>query len=126
MPDDARAEIIALINSALDAFNRKDFATFEQTFRGTVVIIDGFAPFRWGAPDAASRWWADAETWAKAGGVLGEHISLQEIRYVEVNDSRAYAVLSATLTITLKAAEPVERPGILVYTFARHDDGWKS
>lgn len=126
MPEEAPAEITALINTALDAFNRKDSATFKSVFRGDVVIIDGFAPFRWIGPDAASRWWADAETWARAGGVLKEHIALEHVRYFEASDNRAYAVLSATLTITLETAKPIVRPGILVYTFARQGDVWKA
>ena len=126
MPTGQPAEITTLVNTALDAFNRKDSAVFNSVFRDEVVIVDGFAPFRWIGADAASRWWADAEAWAKAGGVLKEHISLEQIRYCEVSDTRAYAVLSATLTITLKAAEPIVRPGILVYTFAKEGDVWKA
>ena len=126
MRREAPAQITSLINTALDAFNRKDAATFNSVFGGEVVIIDGFAPFRWIGPDAASRWWDDAETWAKAGGVEKEHISIDGMRYCEASATRAYAVLSATLTITLKAAEPIVRSGILVYTFARHDDAWKA
>lgn len=88
--------------------------------------VDGFAPLRWIGPGAEARWWADAETWGKAGGVVKEHISFEGIRCCEVIGTRAYAVLSATLTITLKAREPIVRPGILVYSFARQGDVWKA
>jgi len=126
MPNAARAEIESVITTALDAFNRKDAAMFTGVFGGQVVIIDGFAPFRWIGPDAAARWWADAEVWAHNGGVTKEHIALDEIRFCEVNGSRAYAVLSATLTINLKAAEPIIRRGSLVYTFGRQGGVWKA
>ncbi len=126
MTQERSAELTARIAAALDAFNRKDSATFTNTFRGEVVIIDGFAPFRWIGPDAAARWWADADTWAKAGGVAKEHVSIDHVRYTDVKNDRAYAVVSATLTITLKAAPPIVRPGILVYTFARQDDAWNA
>jgi ketosteroid isomerase-like protein len=119
-------EIMALINTSLDAFNRKDPAAFNNAYGGDVVIVDGFAPFRWIGPSAQARWWSDAETWATEGGVLKEHISIEEVRYSEVSGNRAYAVLSATLTITLKAGAPIVRPGILVYTFARQGDVWKA
>ena len=68
MPKELPAEISALINTALVAFNHKDSAAFKSTFGGDVVIVDGFAPFRWIGPGAAARWWDDAETWAKTGG----------------------------------------------------------
>jgi ketosteroid isomerase-like protein len=126
MPKEPPPEIMALINTSLDAFNRKDSAAFNSAYGGDVVIVDGFAPFRWIGPGAQARWWADCENWAKEGGVLKEHMSIEGIRYSDVSDDRAYAVLSATLTITPKAGEPIVRPGILVYTFARQGDVWKA
>jgi hypothetical protein len=92
-PTEPPAEIMALINTALEAFNRKDAAVFNSVFGGDVVIVDGFAPFRWIGPDALARWWADAETWGKAGGVVKEHISFDGIRRTEVSGTRGYAVL---------------------------------
>ena len=126
MPKEPPAEIMALINTVLDGFNRKDSAVFNSVFGGDVVIVDGFAPFRWIGPGAVARYWADVETWVKAGGVVKEHMSFEGIRSCEVSGTRAYAALSATLTITLKAGEPIVRPGILVYTFSRQGDVWKA
>ena len=126
MPKEPPEEIMGLIKTALDAFNRKDSAAFNSVYGGDVVIVDGFAPFRWIGPGAEVRWGADAETWGKAGGVVKEHMSFEGIRSCEVSGTRAYAVLSATLTITLKAGEPIVRPGILVYTFSRQGDEWKA
>ena len=65
MPKEPPAEIMALINTALDAFNRKDPTVFSSVFGDDVVIIDGFAPFRWLGPLAVERWWNDAETCGK-------------------------------------------------------------
>ncbi len=79
-PTEPPAEIMALINTVFDSFNRKDAAVFNSVFGGDVVIVDGFAPFRWIGPGAAARWWADAETWAKAGGVAKEHLFFEGIR----------------------------------------------
>jgi hypothetical protein len=120
------AEIKSLIETALDAFNNKNFTLFNSTFAGDVVIIDGFAPHRWLGPNAQGRWWADAEIWAKDLGVLGEHISIQEIRHWQVVGNRAYAVISATLTITLQNRELITRPGILTYTLVKLGEHWKA
>ena len=38
--------------------------------------------------------------------------------------SSAYAVISGTLTVTIKG-QSIVRTGTLAYTFARHDDVWK-
>ena len=82
------AEIKAVIETALGAFNDKNFSLFNSTFGGEVVIVDGFAPYRWLGPDAQGRWWADAETWAKDLGVLGAHIGSRDPTLAGGRDSR--------------------------------------
>ena len=126
MLKEPKDEILELVNTALDSYNRKDSEAFKSIYSGDIVIVDGFAPFRWIGPGAPDRWWADAENWIKAGGVLKEHISFEGMRCCEVIDTRGYAVLSATLTITLKSGEQIIRPGILVYSFARQGQVWKA
>ena len=126
MSQEPKDEILEIIKTAVDAYNRKDADTFKNIYGDDIVIVDGFAPFRWAGPGAQDRWWADAENWVKAGGVLKENISFEGIRCCEVVDNRAYAVLSATLTITLKAEEPIIRPGVLVYSFAKQGEEWKA
>jgi hypothetical protein len=64
--------------------------------------------------------------WAKDLGVLSEHIFVEEILHWQVVDTRAYAVLCATLTITLQKGEPIIRPGILTYTFVKVNEDWKT
>ena len=56
MPKEPPEEIMGLIKTALDAFNRKDSAAFNSVYGGDVVIVDGFAPFRWIGPGAEVRW----------------------------------------------------------------------
>ena len=123
---DAPAEIRVVIETALGAFNNKDLARFNSTFAGHVVIVDGFAPYRWLGPDAQRRWWDDAEKWGHDLGVAGEHLSIREILHWQIVGSRAYAVVSATLTITLREGEPIIRPGILTYTFEKVGEDWKA
>jgi hypothetical protein len=123
---DPPAEIKQVIDTALSAFNAKDYTAFNNTFGGEVVIIDGFAPFRWIGPDAQGRWWSEAERWAKDLGVVSEHIAVEKVLHWQVVGTRAYAVLSATLKITLQQREPIIRPGILTYTLVKLDADWKA
>ena len=95
------------------AFNSKNSKLFNDSFGGEVAIIDGFAPFRWSGPNAQARWWAEAELWVEELGVASEHISVEKTLHCQVVGTRAYAVLSATLTIGLKKGESIIRPGIL-------------
>ena len=125
MPKEPPIEIKTLIDTAFSAFNSKNSSLFNSTFGGEVVIVDGFAPYRWLGPNAQGRWWDDAERWAKDLGVENEHLSFQGMLHWEVVGTRAYAVVSATLTITLGNADPITRPGILTYNFVKLGEEWK-
>ena len=119
------ADILALVDTVLKAFNTKDFALLKSVYGDNLTIIDGFGRYRWIGPNALAEWWADGETWAKDGGVESEHLSSQGVRAWGSGD-RAYASVSATLTITLKKGEPIIRPGILTFTFGKLGEMWKA
>ena len=108
------------------AFNSKDFDLLKSVYAGNLVIIDGFAPYRWIGPNALDEWWADTEWWAKNGGVESERLSYQGMLASGVTGARAYASVSATLTIQLTKGEPIIRPGTLVFTFAKLGELWKA
>src|SRR5262249_1261822 len=91
-----------------------------------MVVIDGFAPYRWVGVNAIADWWTDAEAWAKDGGVEKEHLAYDGIGAGGLVGPRAYSSISATLTITLKSGDVIVRPGILTFTFAQLDEGWKA
>ena len=59
-------------------------------------------------------------------GVASEHISVEKTLHCQVVGTRAYAVLSATLTIGLKKGESIIRPGILIYTLIKLGGEWKA
>jgi ketosteroid isomerase-like protein len=101
------------IDTIFKAFNSKDSALLYSVYAGNLVVIDGFAPYRWIGPDAVAEWWTDAETWAKDLGVEKEDLAFSGIRAWGLVGNRAYASISATLTITLKKGDPIVRPGIL-------------
>ena len=126
MPKELPSEIMALIGTVFKAFNSKSSTLFKSVYGGDVVVIDGFAPFRWIGPNAVAEWWADAEKWAKDGGVEKEHLAFKGILAWGLSGNRAYASISATLTITLKKGGPIIRPGTLTYTFAKLGDVWKA
>ncbi|TGQ08690.1 MULTISPECIES: hypothetical protein [unclassified Mesorhizobium] len=55
------AEIRALIETHIKAFNAQDNKLLFSVFSDTAIIIDGIAPFCWLNPDAPAKWMADAE-----------------------------------------------------------------
>jgi hypothetical protein len=123
MTSNPPAEIQTLIDTHIDGFNTQDKALFLSVFGDTAVIIDGVAPYRWLNPNAPSNWLTDVEKWRKDIGVTREHL-YYEMGFWNVEGSFAYAVISGTLTVTMKD-KSVARTGTLAYTFANRDGIWK-
>ena len=117
------AEIQALIDAHIEGFNTQNSELFLSVFGDTAVIIDGIAPYRWVSPDAPANWLADVEKWRRDLGVTYEHLS-HEMGFWNVEGSSAYAVISGSLTVTIKG-QSVVRTGTLAYTFAKRDGAWK-
>jgi ketosteroid isomerase-like protein len=124
MPNEAPAEIKAVIDKALDGFNSKDSAMYNSAFSGDVVIVDGMAPYRWTGSNAQARWFSDAEKWAHDLGVADENIAYDKIVRADAVGTHAYVVLSATLSFTLKG-QSGSRLGILTFTLAKQGAEWK-
>ena len=115
--------IQTLIDAHINGFNTRDNDLFLSVFGDTAIIIDGIAPYRWLNPNAPANWLADVEKWREGLGVTYEHLSY-EMGFWNVEGSSAYAVISGTLTVTIKG-QSVVRTGTLAYTFANHDGVWK-
>ena len=117
------AEIQTLIEAHIKGFNTQDNDLFQSVFGDTAIIIDGIAPYRWLNPSAPGNWLTDVEKWREDLGVTSEHLSY-EMGFWNVEGSFAYAVISGTLTVTIKG-QSVVRTGTLAYTFANRDGVWK-
>ena len=117
------APIQTLIDAHIIGFNTQDNDLFVSVFGETAIIIDGIAPYRWLHPNAPANWLADVEKWRADLGVTHEHLSY-EMGFWNVEGSSAYAVISGTLTVTIKGQSMV-RTGTLAYTFANRDGVWK-
>jgi hypothetical protein len=115
-------EILTLIENHIKGFNTQDKALFLSVFGETAVIIDGIAPYRWLNPNAPTNWLEDVEKWRESFGVTYEHLSY-EMGFWNVEGAHAYAVISGTLTVTMKG-QTAARAGTMAYTFSRHDE-WK-
>jgi hypothetical protein len=116
-------EIETLIENHVKGFNDGTTDLFLSVFGETAIIIDGIAPYRWLNPDAPAKWLADVEKWRADLGVTYEHLSY-EMGFWNVEGSYAYAVISGTLTVTMKG-QSVVRTGTMAYTFAKHREAWK-
>ena len=117
------AEIRTLIDTHINGFNTQNNELFASVFGDTAIIIDGIAPYRWLNPNAPAKWLADVAKWRESLGVTHEHLAY-EMGFSNVEGLYAYAVISGTLTVTVKA-QSIIRTGTLAYTFAKRDGAWK-
>jgi hypothetical protein len=117
------AEIQSLIDAHIKGFNTQNTALFLSVFGDTAIIVDGIAPYRWLNPNAPANWLADVEKWRADLGVTSEHLAY-EMGFWNLEGSSAYAVVSGTLTVTIKG-QSVVRTGTLAYTFEKRDGVWK-
>ena len=117
------AAIQTLIDAHINGFNTQDSDLFLSVFGDTAIIIDGIAPYRWLNPNAPANWLTDVEKWRENLGVTYEQLSYA-MGFWNVEGSSAYAVISGTLTVTIKG-KSVVRTGTLAYTFANRDGLWK-
>ena len=123
MSDNPPKEIRTLIENHINAFNTQSIELFLSVFGDDAIIIDGIAPYRWLNPNAPAHWLADVEKWRADFGVSSERLSY-EMGFWNVEGSNAYAVITGTLTITIKG-QTVARTGTLAYTFSKHGEEWK-
>jgi ketosteroid isomerase-like protein len=121
------AEIVSIIDTVFKAYSGKDFALLKSAYADNdLVIVDGFGRYRWVGPNALSEWWAAVEVFFEEFGVMSEYLANEGIRAWGVSGDRAYASISATLTIKLKKGEPIARPGLLTFTFGKQGQAWKA
>ena len=99
-------------------------AKWALIFQGTAQSMSmNLRGSSWLNPDAPANWLADVEKWRKGLGVTYEHLSY-EMGFWNVEGSSAYAVISGTLSVTIKG-QSVVRTGTLAYTFAKREGIWK-
>jgi hypothetical protein len=123
VPNEPPAEIRALIDAPINGFNTHNSDLFLDVFGDTAIIVDGIAPHRWLNPNAPANCLVDVEKCRKELGVTKEHLSY-EMGFWNVEGSSAYAVISGTLTVTIKG-QAVVQTGTFAYTFANPDGVWK-
>ena len=116
MPDNPPSEIQSLIGKHVDAFNTQNVELFLTVFSDDAIIIDGIAPYRWLNPNAPANWLADVEKWREAFQVTSEHLSHQ-MGFWNVEGSNAYAVVSATLMVTIKGQTAARTGTLAVHVF---------
>ena len=96
----ADPQLMAPINTFIDAFNKGDIAGAAATHaaEADLVIIDEVPPFLWRGAQALQAWAADLQREDKKQGISDEKVSIGAATRVETDGVAAYVVVPAVYT----------------------------
>lgn len=117
------AELTALFNRAVAAFNAGDEAAWSATCTSPAAVIDDFPPHFWHGGSACAKWWAAYQANARANGISGGTVALGKPSHVAVDGNSGYMVVPATYSYRLDG-KPTSEAGLFAVTFTRKAGRW--
>lgn len=116
--------LMAPIITAFNALNAGNESLWAGAQTADVVILDNISPYRWDAPNAAAKWWADFSAWMKTNKMTKPHVAYQAIQFWEQTGDRAYMVVPTTFTAVQKG-KSVTQTGTLTFALVNMGAEWK-
>ena len=99
---------MAAVRQYIDAFNGGDVKAMAAICAVPMAILDGMAPHVWHGPTATEDWYRDVLAEGEHAGASGYFVTLGEPRHVDVTGDRAYVVVPATMTFSLRGKQVVQ------------------
>lgn len=122
-----KTDVMAVIRTYVDAFNKGDTAAATAVCAERTSIIDEFPPYAWQGAGTCAKWMADYDADAKKNGITDGVVTLGKPKFVDVSGDRAYAVIPSNYTFKLKGKRVAEIGSM--FTFALGYDtaaaGWR-
>lgn len=113
------------LRTFLDSFNKGDErAAYAAYAKGSIAIIDEFAPHAWSGRNAPRAWAAEYNRHAKATGVTEGRVTYGAPTRVETADDLAYVVLP-TVYLYKENGRPTAEEGSLTGVIHREGGTWK-
>jgi ketosteroid isomerase-like protein len=119
----APSPVLASIATLVRLSNAGDRAAFLKLFTSDAVVVDNFAPYRFGPPNGPAKWYDGFGADAAASGSTDGVISLRPAKYVRVTGDHAWVVQPIDYRYTLKGKPELET-GSLVFTETRVRGTW--
>lgn len=114
--------VLAPFRAFIDAYNKGDTKAAAAQYAPDAVIVDEVAPFEWRGK-AFAGWSAALDADWKAKGFANGHMALGAPSRFAATKDRAYAILPAHLTATIKG-KPGSEDGFLTVTLSHAKTGW--
>jgi hypothetical protein len=116
--------LMAPIITAFNAFNAGNESLWAGVQTANVVILDDLPPYRWDAPNAATKWWADFSAWMKTNKMTKPHVTYQAIQFWEQTGDGAYMVVPTTFT-AVQNGKSTTQTGTLTFALVKIGPAWK-
>jgi hypothetical protein len=118
-------QVVAPINTFLEAFNKGDAAGAAATHAATadLVIVDEVSPYVWHGAQAFQSWAADLERHDKAEGVTDQHVALGAVTRVESDGTQAYVIAPSVYTFKQKGVA-MRAAAQMTFTLKKGASGW--
>jgi ketosteroid isomerase-like protein len=113
------SDVMAVISSAVTAFNKGDMKGWEALCASDAPVIDNIAPYQYAN---CADWWNAHAAFIKKNGVSGENATLQT-GHVLVTGDRAYAAIPTNYSYKQKG-KTIKTSGILTIALHKTGSGW--
>jgi ketosteroid isomerase-like protein len=119
------ADVMAVVNQAVDGFNKGDIKMLTSACADEVSIIDEFSPYEWQGAGACAKWSSDYDNDAKTKGITEGRVTLGKPSHIDVVGDRAYVVGSANYSYKEKGKPVKEVGSIFTVVLQKGTDGWR-
>lgn len=118
-------DVVAPIRQFIDAFNTGDTkAAFAACTKGSIVIVDEFAPHQWVGAHALQQWLADYDKHAQATGVTEGRVTYGAATRKEIEGDQAYVIVP-TVYLYKEHGKPLVEEGELTAVLRVESGSWK-
>jgi hypothetical protein len=115
-----KSDVMAVINSAVAAFNKGDEKTWEGLCDSAAPVVSNIAPYEFAS---CSDWWNAHAAFIKKNGISGENATLHTAWTFTVSGDRAYAAIPTSYSYKQKG-KTIPTSGILTIALQKTSAGW--
>jgi ketosteroid isomerase-like protein len=116
---------MATVRQYIDAFNRGDLEAMGMAFAVPGSILDGLPPHAWHGPTVTLDWYRDVMAEGEHAGASGYVVALGEPRHMDVAGDRAYVVVPASMTFSVRGTQATQSGATLTVALRRQPEGWR-
>jgi ketosteroid isomerase-like protein len=116
---------IAAVRHYIDCFNKGDVVAMAATCDVPMSILDGMPPHVWHGPAASQDWYRDVLITGEREGASNYFVGLSEPWHVNVTGDRAYVVVPATMSFTVRGKRVKQSGSVFTVALRKLAAGWR-